>query len=77
MAQRWLPDYEEFFNSLGRFIESAERQQSGDLTEYHLRRLDEYERTLFTLVSRLSETFQNMPIVLNSFQPMHCEKNLK
>ena len=73
MAQRWLPNHAEFFHSLGRLIESAERQQQSqprDSSEYLIRRLDEYERTLSTLLSRLSETYQNMPVVLNSLEDM-------
>lgn len=73
MAQRWLPNYAEFFISLGSLIESAERQQhsqSNDSIEYLVRRLDENERTLSILLSRLNETYQNMPFVLNSLEDM-------
>ena len=69
MAQRWLPNFEEFFYSLGRLIENSERQlRSQTCSEYLIRRLDEYERTVSTLLSRLNETYQNMPDVLRSFQ---------
>ena len=53
MTQRWLPNYAEFFISLGSLIESAERQQhsqSNDSIEYVVRRLDQNERTLSTLL---------------------------
>ncbi len=73
MAQRWLPNYADFFISLGNLIGSAERQrysQSNDLTEYLVRCLDENEHMLSTVLSRLSETYQNMPFVLNSLEDM-------
>ena len=61
MAQRWLPNFEEFFYSLGRLIENSERQlRSQTCSEYLIRRLDEYERTVSTLLSRLNETVVNL-----------------
>jgi len=65
MAARWLPNHGEFFYSLGRLIDNSERQEntaSYDSSEYLARRLDEYERTLSTLIARLteSETFVNV-----------------
>jgi hypothetical protein len=40
MAQRWLPNFEEFFYSLGRLIENSERQlHSQTCSEYLIRRL--------------------------------------
>ena len=70
MAQRWLPNYADFFHSLGRLIETCERQrpsQRRDAADFYLRRVDEYERTLSVLLLRLTETYRDMPIVLNSF----------
>ena len=70
MAHRWLPNYADFFHSLGRLIETCERQrpsQRRDAADFYLRRVDEYERTLSVLLSRLTETYRDMPIVLNSF----------
>jgi hypothetical protein len=49
MAARWLPNLNEFFFSLGRLIEDCEQQSntaSCDTSEFLIRRLDEYERTL-------------------------------
>ena len=62
MAVRWLPNVEQFFSSLLSLIETAEiHENSGtasfDTFEFLFRRLDAYERTLSTLISRLSETF--------------------
>ena len=51
MATRWLPNTGEFFFSLASVIENAERQLSSasyETSEFLLRRLDEYERTLST-----------------------------
>ena len=76
MTQRWLPNFEEFFYSLGRLIENSERQlRSQTCSEYLIRRLDEYERTVSTLLSRLNETYQNMPDVLRSFQDIEFLRN--
>lgn len=69
----WLPNYAEFFHALGRLIQTCERQrqsQARDAAEYLVRRLDDYERTLSILLSRLEETYRNMPAVLNSFDDM-------
>ena len=33
-----------------------------------VRRLDEYERTVSTLLARLNETYENLPNVLRSFE---------
>ena len=60
MAARWLPNTREFFFSIASLIENAERQPSSasyDTSEFLLRRLDEYERTLSTLQSRVGETY--------------------
>ena len=70
MAERWLPNYNEFFHSLGKFIESSERQllsQSCDSLEFFIRRLDEYQQVVSTLLSRLNETYENNPAVLSTF----------
>jgi hypothetical protein len=70
MTQRWLPNYADFSHSLGRLIETCERQrpsQRRDAADFNLRRVDEYERTLPILLSRLNETYRDMPFVLNSF----------
>jgi hypothetical protein len=76
MVQRWLPNFEEFFHSLGRLIGNSERQlHSQNCSEYLIRCLDEYERTVSTLLSRLNETYQNMPDVLRSFQDIEFLRN--
>ena len=59
------------FHSLGSLIESAERQlasNSNDASEYMVRRLDEYERTVSNLLARLNETYENLPNILRSFE---------
>ena len=59
MASRWLPDNEEFFESLLRLIETAEAQANSasyDASEFLFRRLDAYERTLSTPKSRVAES---------------------
>ena len=71
MVQRWLLNIEVFFHSLGGLIENAERQlasNSNDTSEYMVRRLDEYERTVSTLLARLNENYENLPNVLRSFE---------
>ena len=50
-----------FFFSVARLIEDSERQLSSasyTSLEYRFRRLDEYERTLATLLSRFCETYR-------------------
>ena len=64
MAERWLPDFGEFFLSLGRLIQNCEVQlhsASCNTSEFLFRRLDEYERTLSTLISRYSESYGHIP----------------
>ena len=61
MAARWLPNSGEFFFSLASLIENAERQLSSVsycTSEFLLRCLDEYERTLSTLQSRVGESYR-------------------
>ena len=56
----WLPNFEDFFLSLGRLIESSEEQinsASWDASEFLVRRLEEYEQTLSTLIARFSEAY--------------------
>ena len=58
------------FISLGRLIDSRERQrplQRRDADHVCLRRVDEYEKSFSVVLSRLNETYRDMPIVLNSF----------
>ena len=60
---RWLPSFNEFFFSLGRLIQNCEEQlnsASCDTSEFLFRRLDEYERTLSTLISRFGESFGHL-----------------
>ncbi|KAJ7372810.1 hypothetical protein OS493_016730 [Desmophyllum pertusum] len=66
MAIRWLPNTADFFFSLASLIEDSERQltsASYDNSEFLFRRLDEYERTLSTLLSRFVKTYGNVPAV--------------
>ena len=52
--------FEDFFLSLGRLIESSEEQinsASCDTSEFLVRRLEEYERTLSTLIACFSEAY--------------------
>jgi len=61
MAGCWLPNTEEFFFSLARLIESLERQlhlASYDNSEFLFQCLDEYERTLATLLARFVESME-------------------
>ncbi len=67
----WLPNTDEFFFSLGRLLESCEEQNiSRDNTEFLVRRLDKYARTLSILISRFSESYGH----LSSQKP--CLRNL-
>ena len=59
MADRWLPNNEEFFFGLVRLLETSENNlntASYDNSEFLFRRLDAYERTLSTLLNRMEET---------------------
>lgn len=64
MAARWLPNYDHFFFSLARLIEHSEQQLSSsrfcDTSEFTVRRLDEYERTLSTLLARFRESYGHL-----------------
>lgn len=76
MASRWLPNIEEFFESLLRLIETSETNFSSssyDSCEFLFRRLDAYERTLSTLLLRLTETFE---CVDPQSQPRVCIQQL-
>ena len=60
MASRWLPNIGEYFESLLRLVESSEinfNSTSHDSCEFLLRWLESYERTLSTLLLRITETF--------------------
>ena len=60
MAARWLPNYDEFFFSLGNLFNTCEQQLNSapsDRSKFLFRRLDKYERTLSTLISRFCETY--------------------
>ena len=46
-----------FFLSLARLIESSENSASCDTSEFLVRRLEEYERTLSTLIARFCEAY--------------------
>ena len=58
---RWLPDFENFFLSLGRLIEESSEEQlisaSYDTSEFLVRRLEEYEQTLSTLIAGYSVVY--------------------
>ena len=57
----------EFFISLASYRENAERQLSlaSCTSEFLLRRLDEGERTLSTLQSRVGESYGSLPALQN------------
>ena len=57
---RRVGNYDEFFFSLGNLLNTCEQQLNStpsDRSEFLFRRLDEYERTLSTLISRFCETY--------------------
>ena len=56
----WLPNFEDFFLSLRRLIESSEEQinsASCETSEFLVHRLEEYEQTLSTLIACFSEVY--------------------
>ena len=61
MASRWLPDIQESFEALlelngtDESLATAAGSGSFDAAEFHLRRLHDYERTLWTLRSRVQK----------------------
>ena len=78
MAARWLANTEEFFFSLARLIESSERQlhsASYDNSEFLIRRLDEYERTLATLLARFVESYGSLPSQQNTVSYLSYLRN--
>ena len=61
-AAIWLPDTERFFMELGTMITRAQQQRNAtatqfDSSEFFVRRLEEYERTLSVLTTRIEESF--------------------
>ena len=91
MAAQWLPNTNEFFFSLGRLIQNCQEQlntASYDTSEFIIRRLDEYERTLSILLSRFTESYghltsqqsclENVSYILSrtSFCRAHFERQL-
>ena len=69
----WLPNFEEFFTSLGRLLESTEGQRntaSYDSAEFFSRRFRENERTLVTLTLRIEEAFSNEVEVISDLNEL-------
>ena len=61
-AAIWLPDTERFFMELGTMITRAQQQRNAtatqfDSSEFFVRRLEEYERTLSVLTTRIEESY--------------------
>ena len=61
-AAIWLPDTETFFVELGTTISRAQQQRNAtttqfDSSEFFVRRLEEYERTLSVLTTRIEESY--------------------
>ena len=61
-AAIWLPDTETFFVELGTIISRAQQQRNAtatqfDSSEFFVRRLEEYERTLSVLTTRIEESY--------------------
>ena len=50
---------------------------SNDTSEYMVRRLDEYERTVSNLLTRLNETYENLPNVLRSFERFYVSDTIE
>ena len=61
-ATTWLPDTESFFGELSVIITRAQQQRNLTDTqfgssEFFVRRLEEYERTLCVITSRIEESY--------------------
>ena len=61
-AAIWLPDTETFFVELGTIISRAQQQRNAtatqfDSSEFFVRRLEEYERALSVLTTRIEESY--------------------
>ena len=68
----WLPNFEEFFTSLGRLLESTEGQRntaSYESAEF-FSRLRENERTLVTLTLGIEEAFPNEVEVISDLNEL-------
>ena len=68
----WLPNFEEFFTSLGRLLEGTEGQRntaSYDSAEFFIR-LRENERTLVTLTLGIEEAFPNEVEVISDLNEL-------
>ena len=68
----WLPNFEEFFTSLGRLLEGTEGQRNTafyDSAEFFIR-LRENERTLVTLTLGIEEAFPNEVEVISDLNEL-------
>ena len=71
MAAQWIPKVDVFFESLVRVIRGARSHLSTNQTdsaELWCRRLDEYERTLTLLMSRVEESRSDQETFLQDLQ---------
>ena len=71
MAAQWIPNVDDFFDSLVRMIHGARSHLSTDDIDsavFWSRSLDEYERTLTLLLSRVAESRSNQEIFLRDLQ---------
>ena len=71
MAAQWIPNVDDFFDSLVRMIQGARSHLSTDDIDsavFWSRTLDEYERTLTLLLSRVAESRSNQETFLRDLQ---------
>ena len=72
-ARIWLLNTEDFFSELVQFVANAEQNLTAcDAPDFYSRRLEEYQRTLDVLTTRIAESFpmerdllHNLEILLN------------
>ena len=67
----WLPNTENFFRELVDLIRNAEQSRTHcDSPDFYCRRLEEYERTLSVLTTRITESYTTEQFLINNLQSL-------
>ena len=77
MAEIWLSNVEAFFTGIIDLIRNAEQNRDNcELPDFYCRRLEEYERTLYVLRERISESVPSEHSLINNLQLLINHINL-
>ena len=67
----WLPNTENFFRELVDLIRTAEQIRTHcDSPDFYCRRLEEYERTLSVLTTRITESYTTEQFLINNLHTL-------